>query len=78
MKITAIYGTNHIGSTVLLARELIHALQHQPDDITEFFLPRDFNHFCSGCGACFVAKNHSVSKPESSCILSLLQYHRLT
>lgn len=56
MKITAIYGTNHIGSTVLLARELIHALPHQPDDITEFFLPRDFNHFCSGCGACFVAK----------------------
>ena len=31
MKITAIYGTNHIGSTVLLARELIHALPHQPE-----------------------------------------------
>ena len=62
MKITAIYGTNHIGSTVLLARELIHALPHQPDDITEFFLPRDFNHFCSGCGACFVAKKKSEAK----------------
>lgn len=56
MKITAIYGTNHIGSTVLLARELIASLPHGEDDITEFFLPRDFSHYCNGCGACFTAE----------------------
>lgn len=56
MKITAIYGTNHAGSTVFLARELIAALPHGENDVKEFFLPRDFDHYCSGCGACFTAE----------------------
>lgn len=56
MKITVIYGTNHIGSTVLLARELIAALPHGAGDVTEFFLPRDFSHYCNGCNACFSAE----------------------
>lgn len=53
MKIAAIYGTNHIGSTVQLARMAIEQLH--PDVVQEFFLPRDFSHICSGCGACFSA-----------------------
>lgn len=55
MKITAIYGTDHVGSTVALARTLIDQLQTDPSDVTEFFLPRDFSHYCTGCGACFEA-----------------------
>lgn len=51
MKITAIYGTEHVGSTVELARMAISYLH--PQSVTEFFLPRDFDHYCSGCGACF-------------------------
>ena len=53
MKITAIYGTEHVGSTVELARMAISQLQ--PESVTEFFLPRDFDHYCSGCGACFTS-----------------------
>ena len=54
MKITAIYGTNHEGITVGMARDLISKL---PDaEVTEFFLPRDFGHFCNGCCACFEGK----------------------
>ena len=53
MKITAIYGTNHTGSTVLLARMLMQSLPQDNTTFSEFFLPRDFSHVCSGCCACF-------------------------
>ena len=56
MKITAIYGTSHAGSTVLLARILMQSLpQDNSSTFLEFFLPQDFSHFCSGCCACFEA-----------------------
>ena len=53
MIVTAIYGTEHVGSTVHLARMAIETLQ--PDEVHEFFLPRDFHHMCTGCNACFFA-----------------------
>lgn len=54
MKITAIYGTSHQGITVGMARDLISKL---PDaQVREFFLPRDFDHFCTGCCACFAGE----------------------
>lgn len=55
MKITAIYGTSHAGSTVQIARMLLARLPHGPGDVQEFFLPQDFGHFCTGCNACFQA-----------------------
>ena len=46
MKITAIYGTSHAGSTVLLARILMQSLpQDNSSTFSEFFLPQDFSHF---------------------------------
>lgn len=53
MIVTAIYGTEHVGSTVHLSRMAIETLQ--PDEVHEFFLPRDFHHMCTGCNACFFA-----------------------
>lgn len=50
MKITIIHGQNHQGSTCHIARMLAHKCT---DDIKEFFLPRDFGEFCTGCTACF-------------------------
>ena len=51
MKIVIINGQNHKGSTynigIRLARKLAGV-----EDITEFFLPRDLNHFCLGCYSC--------------------------
>lgn len=51
MKITLIHGQNHKGSSYQIGRSVANSLCTQ-DDITEFFLPRDLNHFCLGCCAC--------------------------
>ena len=52
MKITVIHGQNHKGSTYHIAHNLAEKLN---GEITEFFLPRDFDEFCTGCAACFAA-----------------------
>lgn len=46
-----IHGQNHKGSTYHIGRMLAEKLS---DEITEFFLPRDFGEFCVGCGNCFM------------------------
>lgn len=50
MKVVVINGQNHKGSTYNMGNILSHNLS---DDITEFFLPRDFGEFCCGCTNCF-------------------------
>ncbi len=50
MKITIIHGQNHKGSTYHIAHKLAEKLN---GEITEFFLPRDFDAFCAGCTSCF-------------------------
>ena len=50
MKTTVIYGQNHKGSTYHLARMLADKIG---GELTEFFLPRDFGEFCTGCKTCF-------------------------
>ena len=57
MKITIIHGQSHKGSTYHIARMIA---EKTGGDITEFFLPRDFGEFCTGCFSCF-------SKSERSC-----------
>lgn len=51
MKTVIIHGQSHEGSTCHLARILANKLE---GEIIEFFLPRDFNKFCTGCGNCFL------------------------
>ncbi len=50
MKITIINGQSHKGSTYNIAKMLSEKLH---GDITEFFLPKDFDSFCIGCTNCF-------------------------
>lgn len=50
MKITVIHGQSHKGSTYHIAKQLCEKLG---GEVTEFFLPRDFDCFCIGCAACF-------------------------
>ncbi len=57
MKVVIVHGQNHEGTTCHLARMLANKLN---GDISEFFLPRDFDNFCIGCTACF-------TKNETSC-----------
>lgn len=51
MKITIIHGQSHQGSTCHAARALAGKLG---GEAAEFFLPRDFGEFCTGCTACFM------------------------
>ncbi len=50
MKITIIHGQSHKGSTYHIAKMLSEKIS---GDVTEFFLPKDFNSFCTGCTSCF-------------------------
>lgn len=51
MKIVVIHGQNHKGSSYHIGRLLADKLAKE-EEITEFFLPRDLNHFCMGCYEC--------------------------
>ena len=50
MRIVMIHGQSHEGSTCMAARALARQVG---GEIREFFLPRDFDHPCKGCYACF-------------------------
>lgn len=51
MRVVVIHGQNHKGSTYQIGKLLADHLADQ-EEITEFFLPRDLNHFCLGCYSC--------------------------
>lgn len=57
MIITVINGQNHKGSTYNIGKLLVGNLGG--NEVHEFFLPRDLNHFCTGCCSCI--------KDESLC-----------
>ncbi len=50
MKIVIVHGQNHEGSTCHIARMLAEKLH---GEVQEFFLPRQFGKFCTGCTTCF-------------------------
>lgn len=51
MKTVIIHGQNHKGSTYHVGRLFVEKVA-KPDEISEFFLPKDLNHFCLGCYKC--------------------------
>lgn len=51
MKVVLIHGQNHKGSSYHIGRMIADKMQGT-NVITEFFLPRDLNHFCLGCYNC--------------------------
>lgn len=51
MKIVLIHGQNHEGSSCQIGRMVAGKISGEKE-ITEFFLPRDLNHFCLGCYQC--------------------------
>ena len=50
IKTVVIHGQSHKGSTYHIAHSLAEKIG---DEITEYFLPRDFGEFCVGCNQCF-------------------------
>lgn len=51
MKVVLIHGQNHQGSSCNMGRILANQIS-SPEEKTEFFLPKDLNHFCTGCCHC--------------------------
>ena len=55
MKIVMIHRQNHKGSTWNIGNLLVQKIQGEKE-VKEYFLPRDLNHFCTGCFACLEAR----------------------
>ena len=53
LKTVIVNGQNHKGSTYTIARKLAEKISANTENITEFFLPRDFSQYCTGCTLCF-------------------------
>ncbi len=77
MKIVMIHGQNHKGSTYNIGKMIANKIGDE-DNIVEFFLPRDLNHFCLGCYACveddtkcpfYEEKNKIMTAVESADVL---------
>ena len=60
MKVAAVYGTEHKGSTYNIVRLFLDRLHVAEENLSEFFLPRDMPHFCCGCVRC-------IEKGEEYC-----------
>lgn len=55
MRVTAIHGISHKGSTYHMAQLVLQNLKGTGEnEVTEFFLPHDLPHFCTGCFSCFL------------------------
>ena len=72
MKIVLIHGQNHKGSTYHMGRMLSDRLAGEKD-ITEFFLPRDLNHFCVGCYSCIEDETKCPYWAEKKVIMDALE-----
>lgn len=51
MRIVLVHGQNHKGSSYTIGRKIADGITGEKE-IAEFFLPRDLEHFCTGCCAC--------------------------
>lgn len=72
MKIVVINGQNHKGSTYNIGRVLTEKISCEKE-ITEFFLPRDLNHFCLGCYSCVEDETKCPYYAEKSAIMSKIE-----
>ena len=72
MKVVLIHGQNHQGSSCHMGRILADRLS-LPEEQTEFFLPRDLNHFCTGCYRCLTQEEACPFYNEKKVILDAIE-----
>ncbi|MEL4106341.1 NAD(P)H-dependent oxidoreductase [Oscillospiraceae bacterium WX1] len=66
MNITVVNGNMRHGSTWHAAAAVVKALtENTPAAVTEFFLPRDMMHFCTGCFSCIQNGEHTCPHAAS-------------
>ena len=76
MKITIIHGQNHKGSSYHIGRILAEKLAAE-QEITEFFLPKDLNHFCLGCYSCIADETSCPYYSEKKVIADAMEQAEL-
>ncbi|MGI5977015.1 MAG: flavodoxin family protein [Candidatus Limivicinus sp.] len=72
MKVVLIHGQNHRGSSCHMGRILADRIS-SPGEQTEFFLPRDLNHFCTGCFRCLEDEKSCPFYSEKEIILDAME-----
>lgn len=72
MKTVIIHGQSHKGSSYSIGRMLANQIASE-DEITEFFLPKDLNHFCLGCCQCLHADTKCPFYNEKRVIESAIE-----
>ncbi len=75
MTITLIHGQNHKGCTYNIGRLL--AEQFAGAEINEFFLPKDLEHFCTGCYSCIEKEEACPFFAEKSKIMQAVENSEL-
>ena len=71
MKVVLIHGQNHQGYSCHMGRMLADQIA-SAEDQTEFFLPRELNHFCTGCCRCLQGDAFCPFYEEKSKILNAM------
>ncbi len=71
MKIVMLNGQNHKGSTYHIGRMIADRIEGK-NEITEFFLPRDLNHFCTGCYKCIEEQTACPFYPDKIKIIDAI------
>ena len=72
MKVTLIHGQNHVGSSCTIGRMLADKVSKKEEQ-REFFLPRDLNHFCTGCCRCLEGEENCPFYGEKKKILEAME-----
>ena len=72
MKTVIIHGQNHKGSTYHVGRSFVEKLA-TVQEITEFFLPKDLNHFCTGCCKCMESEEKCPFYKEKKVIMDAME-----
>lgn len=72
MKIAIIHGQNHKGSSYHIGRMLAGKLADE-NEISEFFLPKDLEHFCLGCYRCIEGDENCPFYAEKRAITDELE-----
>lgn len=72
MKIVLIHGQNHKGSSYHIGRMIVDNLDVKKE-VTEFFLPKDLNHFCIGCYRCIEGDENCPFYNEKKTIMEAVE-----
>ena len=72
MNIVLIHGQNHKGSSYHIGRMIADKISTEKN-ITEFFLPKDLNHFCLGCYKCIDGDQNCPFYEEKKSIMDAVE-----